>query len=276
MCSGGYDFKTNLGFVTLVYFKEQAMDFPWYVLALSFIIALCAGWVDAIAGGGGLITVPSLLVLGIPPHMVLATHKLQICLGRLSAMLNFFIKGSLPLKEVALGVIFMTLSTALGTLFTLYLTPEILRIIIPILMCGVFIYTLLAPKVGEEDTKPKIKPALFYTVVIFILGFYDGFFGPGAGSFIIFAFVSLLGFNMKKAVVRAKIMSFTSNIVSLVIFMEGGHVLWSIGLLMSAGQIIGGWIGSNFLLTKEVKFIRIVFLCVVGVTILKLLLALGH
>ncbi|WP_163532470.1 TSUP family transporter [Helicobacter suis] len=252
------------------------MDFPWYVLALSFIIAFCAGWVDAIAGGGGLITVPFLVYLGIPQYYILATYKLQMLLGHLTSVLNFFVKGALHFKGVALGVVFIALSTALGTLLTLYLSPEILRIIVPILMCGVFIYTLLAPKVGEEDTKPKIKPALFYTVVIFILGFYDGFFGPGASSFIIFAFVTFLGLNMKKAVVRAKLMGFTSNIVSLVIFIGGGHVLWSIGLLMSAGQILGAWIGSNLVLTKKVKFIRIVFLCVAGVTILKLMLALVH
>ncbi|WP_346009274.1 TSUP family transporter [Helicobacter suis] len=220
---------------------------------------------------------PFLVYLGIPQYYVLATYKLQMLLGHLTSVLNFSLKGSLPLRKgVALGVVFIVLGTALGTLFTLYLTPEILRIIIPILMCGVFVYTLLAPKVGEEDTKPKIKPILFYTFVIFILGFYDGFFGPGASSLLIFAFVALLGLNMKKAVVRAKIMGFISNIVSLVISAGGGHVLWSIGLLMSVGQIIGAWAGSNLVLTKKVKFIRVVFLCVVGVTILKLILGLLH
>ncbi|WP_163555229.1 TSUP family transporter [Helicobacter suis] len=252
------------------------MDFPWYVLILSFIIAFCAGLVDSIAGGGGLITVPSLLALAIPPHMALATNKLQSSFGSFMATFNFFLKGLVSFKELALGVLCIGIGAGAGSLLILHLKADILRVLIPIFLSAIFIYTLLAPKVGQEDRHARLKPPLFYSIFGFGIGFYDGFFGPGTGSFLTFSMVALLGLNMKKAVVHTKVLNFTANFVSLFVFLLGGHVIWSIGLLMGLGQMLGAWVGSNLVVSKEIKFIRKVFLCVVGATILKLIWDLLH
>ncbi|MFC3847216.1 TSUP family transporter [Helicobacter baculiformis] len=246
------------------------MELEWYVYGIFFVAAFSAGLVDSIAGGGGLITVPTLMALGIPPHMVLATNKLQSSFGSFTAALNFCLKGMVPLREVAFGVGCVVVGAALGTTLILWLKADMLRVLIPIFLSLIFIYTLLAPKVGEGDSHPRVKPALFYGIFGLGLGFYDGFFGPGTGSFWTFAMVALLGLNMKKATARTKVFNFTSNIVSLSVFLMGGEVIWSVGLLMGAGQMLGAWVGSNLVMAKEVKFIRRVFLCVVGATILKL------
>ncbi|WP_104733524.1 TSUP family transporter [Helicobacter felis] len=246
------------------------MELEWYVYVIVVVVAFCAGLVDSIAGGGGLITMPTLLALGIPPHLALATNKLQSSFGSFTATLNFCLKGMVSLREIAFGVGCVVVGAGLGTTLILWLKTDILRLLIPIFLSLIFIYTLLAPKVGEGDSHPKIKPTLFYAIFGLGLGFYDGFFGPGTGSFWTFVMVALLGLNMKKATAHTKVFNFTSNIISLSVFLIGGQVIWAVGLLMGCGQIVGAWVGSNLVMAKEVKFIRRVFLCVVGATILKL------
>ncbi|WP_104637384.1 TSUP family transporter [Helicobacter felis] len=246
------------------------MELEWYVYAIVVVVAFCAGLVDSIAGGGGLITMPTLLALGIPPHLALATNKLQSSFGSFTAALNFCLKGMVSLREIAFGVGCVVVGAGLGTTLILWLKTDILRLLIPIFLSLIFIYTLLAPKVGEGDSHPKIKPTLFYAIFGLGLGFYDGFFGPGTGSFWTFVMVALLGLNMKKATAHTKVFNFTSNIISLSVFLIGGQVIWAVGLLMGCGQIVGAWVGSNLVMAKEAKFIRRVFLCVVGATILKL------
>ncbi|WP_104691875.1 TSUP family transporter [Helicobacter heilmannii] len=246
------------------------MDLAWFVYVIVTGVAFCAGLVDSIAGGGGLITVPTLLALGIPPHLALATNKLQSSFGSFSAALNFCLKGIVSLKEVAFGVACVVVGASCGTTLILHLKADLLRLLIPLFLSLIFLYTLLSPKMGEGDRLAKLKPALFYGVFGVLLGFYDGFFGPGTGSFWTFALVFLLGFNLKKATAHTKIFNFTSNIISLSVFLIGGHVIWAVGLLMGVGQMLGAWVGSNLVVYKEVKFIRKVFLCVVGATILKL------
>ncbi|WP_104710750.1 TSUP family transporter [Helicobacter felis] len=246
------------------------MELEWYVYVIVVVVAFCAGLVDSIAGGGGLITMPTLLALGIPPHLALATNKLQSSFGSFTATLNFCLKGMVSLREIAFGVGCVVVGAGLGTTLILWLKADILRLLIPIFLSLIFIYTLLAPKVGEGDSHPKIKPTLFYAIFGLGLGFYDGFFGPGTGSFWTFVMVALLGLNMKKATAHTKVFNFTSNIISLSVFLIGGQVIWAVGLLMGCGQIVGAWVGSNLVMAKEVKFIRRVFLCVVGATILKL------
>ena len=127
------------------------------------------------------------------------------------------------------------------------------------------------PKIGESDRAAKMNERLFYIIFGLILGFYDGFFGPGAGSFWMFAMVALIGLNLKKAVAHTKALNFTSNIVALGVFIAGGQILWLVGFFMAVGQILGAYFGSNLVIKKEVKFIRTMFLIVVAATICKLL-----
>ncbi|MCF7848222.1 MAG: TSUP family transporter, partial [Kiritimatiellales bacterium] len=141
---------------------------------------------------------------------------------------------------------------------------------IPLLLIAVFIYMISQPELGALHRPHRIAPSLFYLVFGLLLGFYDGFFGPGTGSFWALAFVAGLGFDLKKATAHTKVMNFTSNIVSLVFFLLGGNVLLKVGLVMGVGQVAGAFLGSHLVLQRGTRFIRIFFLSVVAVTIAKL------
>ncbi len=246
------------------------MEFELYYYVIFLAAGFLAGFVDSIAGGGGIITVPVLLASGMPPHIALATNKLQSSFGSFTASTNYVRKGLVNLKDVYMGVIFTFIGASLGTYSILLLDASLLSKIIPFMLVFIFLYTFFTPKLGSEDRHHKLNPNIFYFIFGISIGFYDGFFGPGTGSFWTMAIVMLLGLNLKSATAQTKIMNFTSNVVSLGVFLIGGQVLWLVGILMGSGQILGAYIGSSLVVKKDVKFIRIFFLIIVGITILKL------
>lgn len=247
------------------------MEFELYQYAIFFIAGFAGGFVDSIAGGGGLICLPALISMGMPIHMALATNKLQGTFGCLSATANFISKGYVDYDAIIKGIIFTLIGAVIGTTSVLYVKAEFLNLLIPILLLGIFIYTIFSPNLGEVKKEKKLSNSTFYLILGLALGFYDGFFGPGTGSFWTFAFVGFAGFAMKQAVANTKVMNLTSNLVSLVVFIIGGAVVWKVGFVMAAGQILGGYIGSNMVIKKDVKFIKRIFLLVVGATIIKIL-----
>lgn len=247
------------------------MEFDLLSYAIFFVAAFLGGFIDAIAGGGGLITLPAIMAMGVPPHLALGTNKLQGVFGSFTATLNFTKKGLIDYKECFIGIVFTFIGALIGATLILFLNANFLKIIIPFLLIAIFIYTLFMPKIGESDRAAKMNERLFYVIFGLVLGFYDGFFGPGAGSFWMFAMVALIGLNLKKAVAHTKALNFTSNIVALGVFIIGGQILWLVGFLMAVGQILGAYFGSNLVIKKEVKFIRTMFLIVVAATICKLL-----
>ena len=247
------------------------MEFDLLSYVVFFVTAFLGGFIDAIAGGGGLITLPAIMAMGVPPHLALGTNKLQGVFGSFTATLNFTKKGLIDYKECFVGIVFTFIGALIGATLILFLNANFLKIIIPFLLIAIFIDTLFMPKIGESDRDAKMNERLFYVVFGLMLGFYDGFFGPGAGSFWMFAMVALIGLNLKKAVAHTKALNFTSNIVALGVFIAGGQILWLVGFLMAVGQILGAYFGSNLVIKKEVKFIRTMFLIVVAATICKLL-----
>jgi uncharacterized protein len=247
------------------------MEFEFYYYVLFLLTGFVAGFIDAIAGGGGIITIPVLLASGMPPHMALATNKLQGTFGSGMASINFIRKGFITWSEVFIGVLYTFIGAALGTYAILLMDATLLAKIIPAMLVGIFFYTLLSPKMGENERHAYLGHHLFFLVFGLGLGFYDGFFGPGTGTFWTIALVTLLGFNLKKATAQTKVMNFTSNIVSLGVFLWSGTVLFAVGLLMGLGQMVGAYIGSNMVIKKEVKFIRIFFVTMVGLTLIKLI-----
>ncbi|MEJ2639997.1 MAG: TSUP family transporter, partial [Desulfosarcinaceae bacterium] len=144
---------------------------------------LCAGFVDSIAGGGGMIALPVLLTAGLPPHMALGTNKLQSSFGSFTATLNYARKGLVRPREMVWGIVATALGAGLGTLAIQQVSATVLKGIIPVMLAVVFLYTLCSPDLGYSDTAPRLKKNLFYLVMGSLLGFYDGFFGPGTGSF---------------------------------------------------------------------------------------------
>lgn len=243
----------------------------YQLLLLLFVIALIAGFIDSIAGGGGLLTVPALLAVGITPQAALATNKLQSCGGSFSASLYFIRRGMVNLKEMKLAILLAFVGSALGTLLVLHIKADFLRILLPILTISVGLYFLLCPKIGDEDRKRRLSETQFAILAAMVIGFYDGFFGPGAGSFYALAYVTLAGFNLTKATAHTKILNFTSNIAGLLFFIFSGQVLWTIGLTMLVGQFIGARIGAKIVLSKGKKLIRPMLIIISTVMSIKLI-----
>ncbi|AJI96461.1 hypothetical protein AXW37_05055 [Yersinia ruckeri] len=226
------------------------------VIGVLFLVALLAGFIDSIAGGGGLLTIPALLAVGVPPTQALATNKLQSVGGSFSASLYFVRRGAVNLKEQKLTIALTLVGSMLGAILVQHLQADILRQILPILVIGIGVYFLLTPKLGERDQQRRLSALPFALIAGGGIGFYDGFFGPGAGSFYALAFVTLCGFNLAKSTAHAKVLNFTSNLGGLTFFILGGKVLWGIGLVMLVGQVLGARLGAHMVLTRGQKLIR--------------------
>lgn len=235
-----------------------------------WLAGLLAGFVDAIAGGGGIISLPALLATGMPPHLALGTNKLQGTFGSMTAAVNYSRKGLVNFQEVPTGVVLTALGALAGTITVQDLSPAFLQHIILILLAGVFLYTLFCPNMGKMERRPSMAAPVFLGCTGLFLGFYDGFFGPGTGSFWVISLVLVLGLDLKKATAHTKIFNFTSNVVALGAFFTGHHVLVSAGLLMGAGQMLGAFLGSRLVIQKGTGFVRLFFLIVVAATIMKL------
>ncbi len=241
-------------------------------LPLLFLTGVAAGFVDSIAGGGGLITVPVLMGLGLPPQDALGTNKLQASFGSGSASWHYARAGTVPLRDCALGFLASALSALAGAWVVRQLDPGLLRRVIPILLIVVALYFLLKPRLGEKDLHPRMARRTFDLIFGLGIGFYDGFFGPGTGTFWAMAFMLGLGFNLTKATGYTKVMNFASNLGSLGLFLVGGNVVASAGLLMGGGQWLGARLGSRMVIRQGTRFIRPIFLTVVIALAVKLLL----
>ncbi|CNE10864.1 sulfite exporter TauE/SafE family protein [Yersinia nurmii] len=226
------------------------------VLGVLFLVALLAGFIDSIAGGGGLLTIPALLAVGVPPTQALATNKLQSVGGSFSASLYFIRRGAVNLKDQRLTIALTLAGSMLGAILVQHMQADILRQILPLLVIGIGVYFLLTPRLGELDRQRRLSALPFALIAGGGIGFYDGFFGPGAGSFYALAFVTLCGFNLAKSTAHAKVLNFTSNLGGLTFFILGGKVLWGIGLVMLVGQVLGARLGAHMVLTRGQKLIR--------------------
>jgi uncharacterized membrane protein YfcA len=242
----------------------------WSIPVL-FATGLLAGFVDSVAGGGGLITWPVLLGVGVPVECSLATNKLQAVFGSASASWNYARLGTVSPRRCKTGVFFAVVGAAAGTLLVQHLDRELLRRALPALLVVIAVALLLKPQLGEKDIHPRMDWPWFYALAGLALGFYDGFFGPGVGTFWTMAFMLGLGFNLTKATGYTKVMNFASNATSLALFLRAGQVVWSAGLIMGAGELIGAKIGSGMVVSRGTKFIRPVFITMVIILALKLL-----
>ena len=248
------------------------MPSPTVLYPVLFLTGLTAGLIDSIAGGGGLLTIPVLLSLGFPPHETLGTNKFQSSFGSFTASFYYVKKGGIDLKKAVPGIIFTFVGAAAGVIVVQQISSTVLNYLIPFLLFGIIIYTFSKPALGEIDGKARLSPIVFYFIFGIVLGFYDGFFGPGTGSFWALAFVAGMGFNFVKATGYTKIMNFTSNLTSLLLFMISGNIIFTAGISMAAGQIIGAKIGSGLVIKKGAKFIRPIFIAVVILTTIKLII----
>jgi len=233
------------------------------LLAILFATGLVAGFVDSIAGGGGLITMPVLMSLGLPPQLALGTNKLQATFGSTSAMWHYHRAGLIDFRACRLGIVVTFIAAMLGTMLVNRLPPDLLRQSIPWLLLAITLYLLFQPKLGEADLHPRMTVNSFHVVFGLILGFYDGFFGPGTGTFWAMAYMLGLGFNMTRATAHTKVMNCTSNVASLLVFGLAGQAHLGAGICMGVGQLLGARLGTGVVIRQGTKFIRPVFILVV-------------
>jgi len=238
---------------------------------LWFATGLSAGFVDSIAGGGGLITLPVLISSGLEPKEALGTNKLQATFGSASAAAHYAAAKTVSVKECSRGFALTFLGAAIGTFAVQRLEPTLLRRIIPVLLMAVTVCVLLKPDLGQSDTRPRLSRNRFDLIFGLGLGFYDGFFGPGTGTFWAMAYVLGLGFNLARATGHTKVMNFASNLSSLIFFLLNGKARFMVGLTMGLGQLLGARIGSRMVIARGTKFVRPVFLAVVFALTLTLL-----
>lgn len=242
------------------------------VLLLLFITAVIAGIVDAIAGGGGLITVPSLLLAGVPPIIVLGTNRLQAVIGEATSFITFLLHNQIRMKCLFLGMITTAIGAVLGSYSVSLFDEDILASILPILMVCITIYSILSKRLKSPTASvPKIKINTFMLCSGLAIGFYNGFFGPGTGSIWMVSLVVLLGYTIKQASITTKPLNLMGNFISLIFFISLGSVDYSLGLMMGAGQIFGSIIGSKIVMKKGDKIVRPVFISVTLIMTFKLI-----
>ena len=243
----------------------------WETITLLFFAGLSAGFIDAIAGGGGLISVPALLWAGLPPQMALGTNKMQSTWGTLMAVRKYAKAGFISWQQVRLTVLITFVSAMSGAWVVMLISNAVLKMIVPWMLLGIAVYVLLSPGLGRTAAKARLSPGAFACLAGSVLGFYDGFFGPGTGTFWTLACIALLGLELTRATAFTKVVNLASNMASLIIFVVGGRVNYEIAGVMIAGQLIGGRLGAGMAIRHGAPFIRIIFITVVLAMVAKLL-----
>jgi Predicted permeases len=232
------------------------VELAFQSIALLFLAAFIAGFIDSIAGGGGLITIPAMLIAGIPPLETLGTNKLQSMFGSASATIAYARQGHVDLAAQLPMAAMALLGGAIGAVIASFVPGDVLRVLMPFLLIAIALYFALKPNLSDEDRHRRMTPLVFGLTFVPLIGFYDGVFGPGTGSFFMLAFVSLAGFGMLKATAHTKLLNFGSNVGAFVVFMFGGVVLWKVGLLMGLGQFLGAQAGSRLAMKNGAKLIK--------------------
>lgn len=226
------------------------------IIMLLALAAFLAGMFDAIAGGGGLITVPVLLLAGLSPVQALATNKLQGLFGAGTAAATYAAKGHVDLKTQWQAALIAFAASALGALTITQLPADFIRPLLPFLLIVIALYFWLKPGLTDTDRARRLSPNVFLITAVPVIAFYDGFFGPGTGSFFMLAFVLLAGHGVLKATAHTKLLNFASNVGGFVIFAFAGAIIWKIGLVMGLAQIAGAQIGARLAIRGGARLIK--------------------
>ena len=242
-------------------------------LILLCIAGFIAAFVDSIAGGGGLISVPAYILAGFPPHFALGTNKFSATCGSLFSSFTFFKHGKIMLRFVKYIIPFTFLGAVLGTKSVLAMNQEFLYPLVSILILAVGLYTVFKKDIGlinefKFETKNQIIIGIF---IAFVMGFYDGFFGPGTGSFLIFLFIKFFRMDFINAAGNAKVLNFVSNITSLSVFAFSGKILYSYGIPIGISMIVGAIFGTKLAIKKGASFIKPIFVIMSFAVFIKLI-----
>lgn len=220
------------------------MELTLEAILILMAVAFMAGSIDALAGGGGLLTIPALMAAGVPPVAALATNKLQSTIGTASAFVTFYRAGHIDLKSFMLPAIGAFMGSLAGGTIVQFVDPSFLAAIVPILLIGMGLYFLFGPTISEQDRHARVGQwgLTFLTAGI---GFYDGFFGPGTGSFLTTALVTLGGLGLVRAIANTKFLNLSTNVAGLIAMIAGGKVLWVLGAGMAIANVAGNQLGAR-------------------------------
>lgn len=232
------------------------IDLTTQTVAMLAFAGFAAGFVDSIAGGGGLITIPALLLAGFSPIETLGTNKLQGMFGSGSATIHYAANGHVDLRRQLPSALLALAGGTAGALLATIVPGDILRASLPLLLIAIAFYFAIKPNMGDVDRAERLSPFLFGLTVAPAIGFYDGLFGPGAGSFYMLAFVALAGFGVLKATAHTKLLNFASNIGGFIVFAAVGVVYWKIGLMMGVAQFLGARVGASLAMRIGARLIK--------------------
>ena len=240
------------------------------LLVLLSGTAFVAGLVDAVAGGGGLFTVPALLAAGLPPGLALATNKGQAAPGALASFVTFFRRGGIDHRRAPLGFALGFVGSLCGARLLLSMRPEPLRPLIALLLLFALLVMLLRSRIRARRA-PLAHPKSMLALVALTLGTYDGFFGPGVGSLLIVSFVTLFGDSPLLASGNAKVVNLGSNLAAFLLFSFRGAIWWQVALPMAVANVAGARLGARLALQRGDRFVQVVVTVVVTVVVGKLI-----
>ncbi|MEO4054992.1 TSUP family transporter [Solibacillus sp. CAU 1738] len=245
-------------------------DLDLSIILLLFFFGFLAAFIDSVVGGGGLISLPALMFTGLSPSAAVATNKLAGTMGSMTSTITFYRSGKLDIKSVYKWFPLAFIGSMIGAWVVHLMNPEILKPLMLVMLAAVAVYTIFRKDWGSISTYKKLSKGKFiaFLFVIFAIGFYDGFLGPGTGSFLIFAFL-MIGFDFLKAAGNAKFLNFGSNIGALLMFMTLGQINYAYGLIMGVAQILGAICGSKYAIKRGSGYVRVLFITVTVVLLAK-------
>jgi len=235
------------------------------------LVAFVGGFISSIAGAGGMLVLPCLLWAGVPPVQALATNKCQSVFGTLSSAINYFRRGHLDLAPLRATLLWAFVGAMAGTLLVQQLDKAVLEKLLPLILILLAGYFALSPRISDRDAPPRLSESAFAPLVGGGLGVYGGFFGPGMGSFSAAAFAALRGFNMRRATASTKPVVLVTNFTSMLLFVAGGHVVWSLVAAMAVAQIVGARLGSNLVIRRGAALVRPVIVVATAAIALRLM-----
>jgi uncharacterized membrane protein YfcA len=248
-------------------------DYGCLTIILIALSAFAAGFIDAVVGGGGLIQTPFLLITfpKMPLPVLFGTNKIAALAGTSIAAFKYSKKITFNYKLLSVIALSCFTSSFLGARLVNQIDSQILKPVILVILIAIAIFTFLKKNLGALQTKNLSvnRQMLFGSLVGLIVGFYDGFFGPGTGSFFVLGFVVILGFEFVKASAYAKVVNCITNISALSVFIKNGNYILELAILMAVFNIIGSFIGSSLALKKGNGFVRMIFLVIISLMILK-------
>jgi uncharacterized membrane protein YfcA len=231
-------------------------EFSYEIVGLLLVVAFVAGFVDSIAGGGGLITLPALMLAGASPLEALSTNKVQGAFGAASAAATYARSGLVDLRSQYGAAALACGASFIGALLISSIPTEPLRLILPVLLVGIALFFAFKKRLDDTDRVRRISPKMFLFTLVPFVGFYDGLIGPGAGAFYMIGFVTLAGYGVLKATAHTKLVNFASNIGGLLAFAAVGKPLWGIGIAMGFAQMAGAQVGSRLAMRIGARVIK--------------------